>query len=113
MLAAGFDQRNHGLAGERNLVLAPTGRYVLMGIQVDLITTNFPSRIPGLRIARDTTPRRVRVNWEPRGWRLQSSPTITGVWANVAGVTTNMMGHTNTLPTTGNRFYRLKRPDVP
>ena len=87
-----------------------TGADMMFGIQLDIIVTNFPTAIPEIKVTRNASPRQVRLNWQPRGWRLQTTTTITGGWVNVSGVTTNITGYTNTLPFSGNRFYRLCRP---
>ena len=97
-----------------------TGADILMGIEVDIITTNFPTRIPDMNIRqiRTATARTNIVTWQPRGWRLQTTTNLanTSSWVNVAGLTTNSTGYTNSSATIGTerqRYYRLKRPDTP
>ena len=83
------------------------------GCQLDIIVTNFPTRIPDLIISNIVSPRRVFVKWQPSGWRLQSSTNLanTSSWANVTGVSTNATGYTNSNPLVDRqRFYRLSRP---
>ncbi|HTD87541.1 MAG TPA: immunoglobulin domain-containing protein, partial [Candidatus Binatia bacterium] len=85
----------------------------MFGCDLDIIVTNFPTKIPELKITRIINPRRIILGWQPSGWQLQTSTNIanTSSWLNVATANTNAMGFTNSNPIVDRqRFYRLRRP---
>ena len=94
-----------------------TGVDVMFGLKVDLVFTNFPTRIPDMQIRhfRSATGRTNIVSWQPRGWRLQTTTNLanTSSWVNVVGVSTNATSYTNSSAAIGTerqRYYRLGRP---
>jgi len=87
----------------------------MFGCQLDIIVTNYPTRIPELKVRKTISPTRVILDWQPRGWRLQTSTNLanSNAWVNVTGITTNFTSYTNnplTVPLVNWRFWRLCRP---
>lgn len=92
-----------------------TGADFMFGCQLDIIVTNYPTQIPEIKFRKTSNPTRVVLDWQPRGWRLQTSTNLanSNAWVNVAGTTTNTVSFTNNplaVPRFDWRFWRLCRP---